>query len=276
MVGIYFIRYFIHIKLKYFIFNIICINITTPFILINMDIRNYETWEEYCLRKSYYSKRIDYNITGTLFESRCNVINEQVKALEYYNKYNNKYDSKYNCSDNLSSAQRNQNIQRIENEIKEENEEYRKKLSPSPEKEKRIIELIELIKNETNEPYLTELITDYVKFKITGRNYHFDLYDYNTFKETYTSLSKYLNDIAKEKMKYKKNEEDEKKNKLKKDLKKDLDLTIEYEKKKIIMNQQTLINKQIEDFYRENKKKKELEIIKEIEKLQHKLKELDN
>ena len=272
MVGIYFIRYFIHIKLKYFIFNIICINITTPFILINMDIRNYETWEEYCLRKSYYSKRMDYNITGTLFESRRNVIDEQVKAL--YNKYNNKYDSKYNCSDNLSSAQRNQNIQRIENEIKEENEEYRKKLSPSPEKEKRIIELIELIKNETNEPYLTELITDYVIFKITDRNYQLGLYHYNyTFKEeTYTSLSKYLNDIAKEKMKYKKNKKDEKTNKLKKDL----DLIIEYEKKKIIMNQQTLINKQIEDFYRENKKRKELEIIKEIEKLQHKLKELDN
>lgn len=274
MLSIYFIRYFIHIKLKYFIFNIICINITTPFILINMDIRNYETWEEYCLRKSYYSKRMDYNTTGTLFESRRIVIDEQVKALEYYNKYNNKCGGKYNCSDNLSSAQRNQNKQRIENEIKEENEEDRKKLSPSPEKEKRIIELIELIKNETNEPYLTELITDYVMFKITDRNYHFDLYDYNyTFKEeTYTSLSKYLNDIAKEKMKYKKNKEDEKTNKLKKDL----DLIIEYEKKKIIMNQQTLINKQIEDFYRENKKRKELEIIKEIEKLQHKLKELDN
>jgi len=231
-----------------------------------MDIRNYETWEEYCLRKSYYSKRMDYNITETLFESRRSVIN----------KY---YANKYNCSNNLSSAQRDQNKQRIENEIKDEIDERTKELSPSPEKEKRIIELIELIKNETNEPYLTELITDYVRFELTDSDFiKYELYDYNyTFKEeTHTTPSKYLNDIAKEKMKRKMKRKKDKNDENTKKLKKDLDLIIEYEKKKIIMNQQTLVNKQIEDFYRENKKKKELEIIKEIEKLQHKLKELGN
>ena len=114
-----------------------------------------------------------------------------------------------------------------------------------------------------------------MRFKLTDSDFiKYELYDYNyTFKEeTHTTPSKYLNDIAKERMKRKKDKNDEKTKKLKKDL----DLIIEYEKKKIIMNQQTLVNKQIEDFYRENKKKKELEIIKEIEKLQHKLKELGN
>ena len=64
------------------------------------------------------------------------------------------------------------------------------------------------------------------------------------------------------------------KKKIKEKEQQEYELICRYEEKQIIINKQNRVNKQIEEFYLEKKKKKENELNTEIENLQKKLKVL--
>lgn len=232
-----------------------------------MEIKSHETWEEYCFRKTYYDKSTMNSLYNfkSLFESKYDVLENERKTYRNGGQY---YGSvKYKCANyNIKS------MQRIEKEIKEENE---KKFLPT--KIHRVIELIDLIKNEMNEPYVTELLTDYVQFHISNNEFNKNqLYNYNCMfkEETFTTQSSYLNEIAKKKIKMKKEEKDQNEKKINEKKQQEYELICRYEEKQIIINKQNRVNKQIEEFYLEKKKKKENELNTEIENLQKKLKVL--